>query len=159
MPLLRNIAGFNVGLVAEGSGADTMRALDEAGGGGTYQGGDPVYPVNPNPVYYDPVPIRPVEPIEPIYMGPGGDVVTDLPAPNEMPVGDRFLPGGLFTDGVDWIGLLATAGVVLAMTGIHPLKKVGGSVVFGGTLALLLFRLHKAANNPGTVVLTQPNIL
>lgn len=154
MPLLRNIAGFNVGLINEGSGADTMRALDEAGGGGTYQGGGPEFPVNPNPVYYDPVPIRPVEPIEPIYLGPDGDHVNDLPAPNQVqvvPPADkpvRILP------------LIAIASAVLAMTGLHPFKRVGSGALLAGAVALLILQMNRDNEEPtGNTVVTQPNIL
>lgn len=156
MPLLRNIAGFSsVGLIDERSGYDVMRALSEEGGGGTYLGPDqpdPVFPVSPNPVYYDPVPVRPVDPIHIDVISPDpGEVVYTLPDPNQAAVVPAVKP-------VKVLPLLSLAGLVLTMTGINPFGKVGKTLVFAGGLALLYFEMNGADKSPaGGTGVQQPN--
>ncbi len=156
MPLHRNIAGFQLGLLYEPSAYDTMRALSEEGGGGGYLGPvepEPIFPVNPNPVYYDPVPIRPVEPVEDIIPIYPPDHINELPAPNQVQV---LPPGGK----VKVLPLLAVAGAVLAMTGLHPLKKIGSGVLFSAALVLVYLQLRSIDKaGPGVPVVAQPNTL
>lgn len=156
MPLLRNIAGFSkLGLLDEGSGFDTMKVLSEEGGGGSYGGGGTVFPVNPLPIYYDPVPIRPVYPVDPILPVGQDEVINDLPAPNEVQV---LLPAA---KPVKVLPLLAIASAVLAMTGLHPFKRVGSGVLFAGALAVIMLQLNKYRDGApaGSTVVTQPNTL
>lgn len=129
-----------MGLV-QPSAYDTLRAIDEAGGGagGGYTSEtepDPIFPVNPNPVYYDPVPVLPVEPVEPILPIYPVDV-----EPAEVVNQIDVVPGT--GSSLPVLPLLTLAALVLTMTGLSPLGKKLAPFVFAGGLGLLYYRARK----------------
>lgn len=170
MPLLRNIAGFSVGAVTDPNDAQARVLPDEWGSGGgnaTYWtppgdtvnppaaggdggGGVPVHTSDPPVRTSDPAVV--IEEVVPVYPR---EVVTMLPPPNEVAV----VPGGLPTGKVDWLGVIATSGAVLAMAGLHPFKKVGTGVLIAGTLAVLYWRMSANKAPAGGIVIEQPNTL
>lgn len=167
MPLLRNIAGVpGVGLINEPSAQDTMRLLTDEGGG---SGGPSGYylPADSNQGNPDgaggnsgaieipkegpggpAAPVYPVEPIQPIY---SDEVVNQLPEANQAPVIPPAPGSGKL------LPLLALGSLVLTMTGLHPFKKVGTTLLFAGSLALLYFEFSQADKQPAGV--QEPNTL
>lgn len=163
MPLLRNIAGVSkLGLINTGNALDAMRLPSESDGG--YAGyfypvsGDPGNPIGAGgngggvlpPVEKPQYPMSPEEVPGPVYppqlsdaiptIYPSRDIITQLPVPNQVTVLPE--PAGK----PNWMALLTIAGLALAMTGMHPFKKIGSSALFLGGLGLLLFELSKKKN-------------
>lgn len=150
MALYRNISGIpqKVGFLY-GQPIEDMQRGDGGGGGG---GG--MYPVDPQtfPVDYNPdgadvvtteyLP-EPVHPILPLNPGPEVEIVQ----PNVLAIKEpRVLPGGLFTDGVNWTGAIALVGLTWSM--ITGDGKGWAPWLFAGGCGVLYLEMKKRNEQP-----------